>query len=510
MNTGDALLQAIIDEPNDDNLRLIYADWLHDHGEPERAEFIRLELAMHPHLLPGDIAPDPWDDPEYHRLHVRWDELVDRHSAADWFPALAPLVDRYNTLRGFVYWIKTSAKQFAEQADTIFANAPLLEEVSLTRLGRHVPAIAQLPELARIRSLNFFETTLGNAGLRQLCFSPHLASLRSLEAMSARIDTDGAQPLADSPLFARLEHLDLSANPIGDEGSQALFARRALPNLHHVELHDCGLGDDTIRSLTRAGGPANLRKLNLGINQCTAAGVERLARCPRLASLESLDLFGNPLGEGVLALAESPHLRSLRKLNLGLIEIDNAPIAALAPLLRSPNLAGVEDLELSSNDFTPEAREALATSDVLTRVRKFAFTPDRDHPEGMAALARATLPSLRHLDLSFGFLDPTSLRPLLDSPLLGQLTRLEIRGCYLDDASMEALAGADGLANLRILSLDDNQLGNAGALALARSPHLGQLTRLDLAQNTIGKRGRKALLDHFGETVCRFQSDEED
>jgi uncharacterized protein (TIGR02996 family) len=36
-------LEAIGDEPDDDTPRLIYADWLEEHGEPERAEFIRLQ-----------------------------------------------------------------------------------------------------------------------------------------------------------------------------------------------------------------------------------------------------------------------------------------------------------------------------------------------------------------------------------------------------------------------------------------------------------------------------------
>lgn len=39
-------LDAIIAEPEDDALRLIYADWLTDHGEPERAELIRVQIEL--------------------------------------------------------------------------------------------------------------------------------------------------------------------------------------------------------------------------------------------------------------------------------------------------------------------------------------------------------------------------------------------------------------------------------------------------------------------------------
>ena len=40
------LLQAILDEPEDDAPRLIYADWLEDNGEADRAEFIRLQIEL--------------------------------------------------------------------------------------------------------------------------------------------------------------------------------------------------------------------------------------------------------------------------------------------------------------------------------------------------------------------------------------------------------------------------------------------------------------------------------
>jgi uncharacterized protein (TIGR02996 family) len=38
-----ALVQAIIANPDDDLPRLVYADWLEEHGRPERAEFIRVQ-----------------------------------------------------------------------------------------------------------------------------------------------------------------------------------------------------------------------------------------------------------------------------------------------------------------------------------------------------------------------------------------------------------------------------------------------------------------------------------
>src|SRR4051812_13085406 len=52
MTDGDALLAAILAHPEEDTPRLAYADWLDEHGHPERSEFIRvqIELARSPTL----------------------------------------------------------------------------------------------------------------------------------------------------------------------------------------------------------------------------------------------------------------------------------------------------------------------------------------------------------------------------------------------------------------------------------------------------------------------------
>ena len=41
-----AFLRAILEDPDDDTSRLVYADWLDEHGDPDRAEFIRVQCAL--------------------------------------------------------------------------------------------------------------------------------------------------------------------------------------------------------------------------------------------------------------------------------------------------------------------------------------------------------------------------------------------------------------------------------------------------------------------------------
>src|SRR3954453_18261421 len=41
-----AFLRGIGGEPDDDTPRLVYADWLDEHGEADRAEFIRVQCEL--------------------------------------------------------------------------------------------------------------------------------------------------------------------------------------------------------------------------------------------------------------------------------------------------------------------------------------------------------------------------------------------------------------------------------------------------------------------------------
>lgn len=44
---GTALRTAVCREPKEDTVRLAYADWLDENGDPERAEFVRLQVALY-------------------------------------------------------------------------------------------------------------------------------------------------------------------------------------------------------------------------------------------------------------------------------------------------------------------------------------------------------------------------------------------------------------------------------------------------------------------------------
>lgn len=61
MSTQDALLAAVLANPADDTVRGAYADWLEENGQPERAEFIRVQVEIIRWIKENtaSVKPDP-------------------------------------------------------------------------------------------------------------------------------------------------------------------------------------------------------------------------------------------------------------------------------------------------------------------------------------------------------------------------------------------------------------------------------------------------------------------
>ena len=58
MTTSDALLAAVLANPADDLPRLVYADWLEENGEPERAELIRHAVTHPARIVATPVSVD--------------------------------------------------------------------------------------------------------------------------------------------------------------------------------------------------------------------------------------------------------------------------------------------------------------------------------------------------------------------------------------------------------------------------------------------------------------------
>ncbi|HVK16591.1 MAG TPA: TIGR02996 domain-containing protein [Fimbriiglobus sp.] len=54
MGDREALLRAVCENPDDDLPRLVFADWREEHGRPERAHLLRLQVRLFEMLKTGD------------------------------------------------------------------------------------------------------------------------------------------------------------------------------------------------------------------------------------------------------------------------------------------------------------------------------------------------------------------------------------------------------------------------------------------------------------------------
>jgi uncharacterized protein (TIGR02996 family) len=190
------LLQAVLDAPEDDTPRLVYADWLEENDEPARAEFIRVQVEAA--SLPGtELA-------RYRALHKRAGLLLRDHEREFLGPlqkcgyAAHPYGGREGTMfgfrRGFVESVsvygREAADRFPAHAGVVFASAPVrtltfAADVSSIDDGMTpwnyepldaviLAAVLRLPSLSRLRQLGFTGQHFGEEEVRLLTACPHL------------------------------------------------------------------------------------------------------------------------------------------------------------------------------------------------------------------------------------------------------------------------------------------------------------------------------------------------
>src|SRR4051812_45071783 len=102
MSDRAALMHAIHDLPHDDLPRLAFADWLEEHGQAERAEFIRVQIAL---------AQLSHNEKRFRPLHNREIALIRAHKDR-WFGTFRSGWAYYDCRRGFIEEVWSSAAAF--------------------------------------------------------------------------------------------------------------------------------------------------------------------------------------------------------------------------------------------------------------------------------------------------------------------------------------------------------------------------------------------------------------
>lgn len=273
MTHDEAFIQAIREAPHDDAPRLIYADWLEEHGQADRADFIRVQCRL---------APTPDTSAERPALMERAEELLRRHWE-EWVGPLRDIVgpwrDRYGEswlgeayhrdalhhfVRGFAEKLALDAERFLRHVHDVNRLMPL-RMLSLWKAGRCAAALANTPELR---------------GLLKLAFADYY---------DAPLTARDAAALASSPYLDGLSVLYLGGNSLGDEGVEALTRAPWLVGLTYLDLSDNGLSDRAARALAASPYVSNLQTLHLERNYLSPDGVAALSHSPYLRRLGRLE-----------------------------------------------------------------------------------------------------------------------------------------------------------------------------------------------------------------------------
>lgn len=310
MRDEEAFLPSILADPDDNTPRLIFADWLEEHGDP-RGEFIRLQCAL---------ADANLEARERTRLLVREQELLAGHET-EWAKPLHGLASSWGFRRGFVEEVTIDARTFLERGADLFRSVPV-QHVNLRAVGTLLQRLIESPFLPRLTGLGVRDN-LGDTGMAILTAAPDLTRLRHLDLGMNLFSIVGARALAAATCFSGLTTLILDHNTIADLGVYALAASPPLTGqLTVLNLAFGDIGPGGIRYLAESPHLKELRSLDLSHNLLRDAGVRGLVRAPVAGRLQALYLRECGIGPaGARALCEVSALR-----NLSLLDLTGNPI----------------------------------------------------------------------------------------------------------------------------------------------------------------------------------------
>jgi len=324
----EPLLRAICANPDDDTVRLAYADWLDENApalKPRarasavgRAEFIRCQVrrASFPEGPPVweesvRISKDAVGFPEWEELDGRCTELFDRFWLT-WQSELPEWARPHDGMplwfeRGFPYQLCLGGSVLTKHFEEPWDFCPL-HRLCVLELGpTQARKLARSSLLARFTELEFGGTHGGSAFdsriVETVLGSPHLRGLRAIHLLYPDAATLAAVAAADGLPNLRMIALR------GCQGARSLSGglrriRRSerLPALRAIFLTEYTLTAADLGELELLVTETEVDELALDA-WVSPALQGRLARSPHFARLRVLDLRGNritPAKEAVL------------------------------------------------------------------------------------------------------------------------------------------------------------------------------------------------------------------
>jgi uncharacterized protein (TIGR02996 family) len=230
MTPEDAFLQDIREHPDDDTPRLVYADWLEEHGDrtrAARAEFIRVQIAL--------AGLDP-DDERRPTLEARERQLRKKHER-QWLGPLRQHLYDWQFRRGFLYHIAISApalwNERAAVEEVVLVQSLHLRDVHDRRV---MALLAEWPFLSQLHALDLSDNLFAAGVTAALVRSPHLSSLQTLCLNNNFLGVSEIHLLAELPELGGLTALELRHNNLTDAEADLLGSSPYLAGLRLLDL----------------------------------------------------------------------------------------------------------------------------------------------------------------------------------------------------------------------------------------------------------------------------------
>jgi uncharacterized protein (TIGR02996 family) len=346
--TNRELMAEVLAHPHDDAPRLVYAKWLKERGDKDRAEFIKVQC---------DLAAKDRFDPARERLAKREKSLLKKHEAK-WLSELAEWARRGAKFRrGFVGILRVELDEVAKGLAELVKVTPV-DGIELSSGGapaRSVKALAKCPEAARLTELSLWYNDVDDAGAKAIAASPLFAGLKTLTLGNVGLTDAGVAALAASPHLAGLRELNLGGNDITPAGIRAITSSQWKPEV--LALDNTDLRGKGMSALAAWPGLASVRVLSLEGARIGPKEAATLVASPHLKNLRALEIGGNPLtAAGVAALADAPALDNLVELQFSASHLGDDAVPAI---LRLARLKSLRSLWMVNNDFSHDAGREL-------------------------------------------------------------------------------------------------------------------------------------------------------
>jgi uncharacterized protein (TIGR02996 family) len=536
--TRRAFLQAILEAPDDDTPRLVFADWLDENGEPERAEFIRAQCrsATLPRLHPERVllewrarrllerhrrrrrpgsgplpfpeaartapvgpqpdrpagrrgSPGPLRRPGRLRRRVNQPSLSARHGrgypvslipnpyAETFMPPRTPSGVELPEPRPVLAGLLADARDHPDDDGPRLVLADWLQDQP-SEVDRARGEFVRIQcEIARIASqdVRFADLMLREEHLHTPRYYGEANRDSELKRLAGKLPRLAELLERQNELQKRYENVWL------DVLRQQVRDHRFWRGLVRVEMEG---RDFHIRLMSAIGASENACWLQRLHFRNARGDVGRVFGCPLLAHLHELS-FDWALGSsGLAALLASPHLGQLTSLGLRYGGLGDAGVEALVGKAPLPRLTR---LDLGNNQLGPRGAAALARADFLGRLRCLRLNDNQLGAAGVQALAASPhLGSLEILNLGHNAMDQSGLAALAGSESLTGLRVLGLAQNYLTIGGLATLLTWPGLDQLTVLDLSGNWLDRSGVAAFAASPRVANLTALELSSTHLG------------------------